>query len=423
MASVLPLPDEWLGNIKTSTTKKLRWGSLMRSGSGALRSDSPGCFYPIFVSSDKKRFCGVGDVVPIGIDRNSIQVPDGQIAIFPIHDDGTEGRWQYSKDKFLGIQQKGYVRISTQTRSGVTLRYISEGWQKRVENGQIKVLGRAEDGSLILDDDDYIQEYIPSNQWWIPSHNATEFGSKLLQKFIGKRFSFPKSLYAVHDVLRFFLINKPNAVVLDFFAGSGTTQHAVNLLNATYGGDRTCIMVTNNEVSLEEAQQLTKKGYKKGDDTWESLGIAKYVTWVRTICSIEGIDVNGNKVKGDYLTPDNIQIKYSDGFKTNVKYFKCDWTPRKPEDYLLSNALCLHVKEMIELQTGKEIDGKKNVLILNRDDFNNYIKNEEIYNQIENIWLNQNMILSSAELRLLTDKGFKYVPREYFGHELKEASE
>lgn len=49
----LPLPDEWIGNVKTSTTKQVRWGSLMRSGSGALRSDSPGCFYPIFTSLDK----------------------------------------------------------------------------------------------------------------------------------------------------------------------------------------------------------------------------------------------------------------------------------------------------------------------------------------------------------------------------------
>ena len=109
--------------------------------------------------------------------------------------------------------------------------------------------------------------------------------------------------------------------------------------------------------------------------------------------------------------------------KANVKYLKCDWTPRKPEDYLLSNALCLHIKEMIELQTASEIDGKKNVLILNRDDFNRYILNEGIYNTIENIWLNQNMILSSEEMKLLNEKRFKYIPREYFGQELREAAE
>lgn len=317
----LPLPDEWIGNVKTSTTKQVRWGSLMRSGSGALRSDSPGCFYPIFISKDKKHFLGAGEVVPAGVDRSTVEVPEGTIALFPIHDDGVEGRWQYSRDKFLEIQRKGYVRISTQTTNGkeATLRYISEGWQKKVESGQIAVLGRADDGSVIIDDSDYEKEFIPGNQWWIPAHDATEFGSKLLASFIGKRFSFPKSLYAVHDVIRFFAANKPNALILDFFAGSGTTLHAVNLLNAEDGGHRRCIMVTNNEVSADEAKLLKDKGYQPGDEEWEKLGIARYVTWPRTVCSIEGHDVNGNSLKGAYIGSD---IPMADGFKANATFFK-----------------------------------------------------------------------------------------------------
>ena len=215
--SELALSDEWLGNVKTSTTKQVRWGSLMRSGTGALRKDSPGCFYPIFISKDKSTFCGAGDVLPIGANRNTVKAPENAIALFPVHDDGVEGRWQYSRDKYLDIQAKGYVRISKQTRGGkeATLRYISEGWQKRVENGEIKILGKAEDGSLIFDACEYRQKYIPSNQWWIPAHDATEFGSKLIQKIIGKRFSFPKSLYVEYDTIRFFVSNKPNALILD----------------------------------------------------------------------------------------------------------------------------------------------------------------------------------------------------------------
>ena len=317
----LPLPDEWIGNVKTSTTKQVRWGSLMRSGSGALRSDSPGCFYPIFISKDKKHFCGAGEVVPAEADRSTVEVPEGTIALFPVHDDGVEGRWQYSRDKFLEIQRKGYVRISTQTANGkeATLRYISEGWQKKVESGQITVLGRAEDGSVIIDDSDYEKEFIPGNQWWIPAHDATEFGSKLLTNFIGKRFSFPKSLYAVHDVIRFFVTNNPNALIVDFFAGSGTTMHAVNLLNAEDGGHRRCIMVTNNEVSDAEAKEMSKCGLKPGDEEWEKLGIARYVTWPRTVCSIEGHDVNGNPLKGNYIGSD---IPMADGFKANAAFFK-----------------------------------------------------------------------------------------------------
>ena len=315
----LALPDEWLGNIKTSTTKQVRWGSLMRSGSGSERKDSPGCFYPIYISKDKKHFCGAGDVVPVGVDRHSVTIPDDVIAIFPIHDDGTEGRWQYSRDKFLELQKNGYARISTQTKKGATIRYISEGWQKKVENGEIKVIGKAEDGSLIFDDRDYVQKYIPSNQWWITSHDATEFGSKMLQKIIGKRFSFPKSLYAVHDTVKFFVADKPEAIIVDFFAGSGTTLHAINLLNAEDNGHRKCIIVTNNEVSEDEAKTLFASGYYPGDDKWEELGIARYVTWPRTVCSIKGHDINGKPLNGTYI---GTEISMKDGFKSNVAYFK-----------------------------------------------------------------------------------------------------
>lgn len=317
----LPLTNEWMGNVKTSTTNKVRWGSLMRSGTGALRTDSPGCFYPIYISKDKKHFCGVGDVVPPGVDRHSVIIPENVIALFPIHDDGVEGRWQYSREKFIEIQKLGYVRISTITtkEKQATLRYISEGWQKKVESGIIKVIGKAEDGSVILDDSDYEKEFIPGNQWWITSHDATEFGSKLLSNFIGKRFSYPKSLYATHDTIRFFVANKPNALILDFFAGSGTTLHSVNLLNAEDGGHRRCIMVTNNEISNDEEKKLRAQGFKPGDDEWEKLGIARYVNWPRTICSIEGHDINGKPLKGNYIGSD---IPMRNGFKSNAIFFK-----------------------------------------------------------------------------------------------------
>lgn len=425
VATSLPLPDEWRGNIKTSTTKEVRWGSLMRSGSGASRRESPGCFYPIFISEDKKHFCGAGQPLPLDVDRNSVDVPEGQIALFPIHEDGSEGRWQYSRDKFLDIQQRGFVRISTQTSRGVTLRYISEGWQKKVDNGQIKVLGRAEDGSLLLDDNDYVQEFIPCNQWWIPSHNATEFGSKLLQGIIGKRFSFPKSLYAVYDAIRFFVENKPNAIILDFFAGSGTTQHAVNLLNKYDNGNRKCIMVTNNEISLEEEKKLTKLGFKKGDPEWEELGIARYVNWPRTLCSINGVDINGKHLKGDYLVKDvngNV-ITMSQGFNCNVKYFKCDWVERRPEDYLLSNALSLHIKEMIELQNFINLDNEKYLLILTKNDFKKFILNNDKKDLIQKVWVNQNIVFDSNEIKELKKYKFKYIPEEFFGQELKEVAE
>ena len=153
-----------------------------------------------------------------------------------------------------------------------------------------------------------------------------------------RKFPYPKSVYAVKDVLRFFVIYKPNALIIDFFAGSGTTLHAVNLLNAEDGGHRRCILVTNNEVSDTESKELTEKGYKPSDEEWEKLGIARYVTWPRTVCSIEGHDTKGNPLEGNYLGSD---IPMSDGFKANAVYFKLGFLDKT------SVALGMCFKEML----------------------------------------------------------------------------
>lgn len=79
-------------------------------------------------------------------------------------------------------------------------------------------------------------------------------------------------------------------------------QPAVNLLNKEDGGHRRCIMVTNNEVSAEEEKAFRAKGLHKGDEEWEKFGIARYVNWPRTKCSILGVDVNGKPIQGDYIT-------------------------------------------------------------------------------------------------------------------------
>lgn len=137
--------------------------------------------------------------------------------------------------------------------------------------------------------------------------------------FHQKIFNFPKPIALIKYLLQIATIRKPNALILDFFAGSGTTLHAVNLLNAEDGGKRRCIMVTNNEVSNDEAKKLTAQGFKPGDAEWECLGIAHYVTWPRTVCAIKGEDVNGNPLKGNYLESD---LPMADGFKANAQFFK-----------------------------------------------------------------------------------------------------
>ena len=160
----------------------------------------------------------------------------------------------------------------------------------------------------------------PKTVWNRARHHAGWYGTNLLSSIIpSRRFPFPKSLYAVKDAVSVATAHKPNALIIDFFSGSGTTLHAVNLLNAEDGGHRRCIMVTNNEVSADEAKLLTSQGYRPGDDAWNDLGIARYITWPRTVCSIEGHDVNGAALKGNYI---DSEISMADGFATNAAFFK-----------------------------------------------------------------------------------------------------
>ena len=323
----LQLNDEWLGGVKNTSRSTVHWEGLLRTGTNNMRSDRPNLFYPVLVSEDGKKFIGAGEPLKLDEDRHSYVAPAGTIAVWPIHTDESEGCWRISKETLLELYNNHVVRLGGFTPRGMAINYLKQGEYAKVLNGTYKVKGIKEDNSYDLDDSDYKPSFIPSTQWTISSHDASRHGSGLLRKIFGNKiFSFPKSLYAEHDTIRFFVANKPNALIVDFFAGSGTTLHAVNLLNAEDGGQRRCILVTNNEVSADEATNLKKRGFNPGDEEWENLGIARYVTWPRTVCSIEGHDVNGDPLKGSYLGSD---IPMSDGFAANCEYFKLGFLDKK----------------------------------------------------------------------------------------------
>lgn len=423
------------------------WAQLIRCGVSGTRKARPNQFYPIFFDELTGAFHSIGDSLPLEMDRNKVVVPKGCVAVFPINNkNGNESVWGLYPESFMYKYQKGYIKFGKWNSNKKTraIKHLQSGMIQKIDNGEIEVLGYDDEGTIILGNAKITIR--PVSLWNQATHDAGKQGADMLHKmFKTARFPFPKSVYAVQDALRFIVGDKKDAIIVDFFAGSGTTMHAVNLLNAEDEGNRICIMVTNNEISAEDEKRFATDNYGKENlvkwnkspnqknasykinyktqeyaDFKEYYGIAKYVTWPRTMCTINGVDIDGNVLKGCYLGTD---ISMADGFKANVKFFKCSWTPRKPEDYLLSNVLCLHIREMIELQNAIEVDNVKNVLILNKSDFKNIILNPDIYAQIEHIWVNQNIILNAEELKLLEAKGYKYIPREFFGQELKEAAE
>src|SRR5690606_17159941 len=162
---------------------------------------------------------------------------------------------------------------------------------------------------------------VPTTSWNYSSHNPQTHGTKLLSSFLPDRsFPFPKSLYAVEDALRYFVQNKPNAIILDFFAGSGTTTHAAARLNRQDGGRRQAICITNNEVSASEHASLRKQGYRPGDPQWEKFGICEYITVPRITAAVTGRTPDGEPISGNYRFVDESPM--AEGFAENVEFFK-----------------------------------------------------------------------------------------------------
>ena len=120
--------------------------------------------------------------------------------------------------------------------------------------------------------------------------------------------------------MRFFVGEKRNAVVLDFFAGSGTTAHSVMRLNRQDGGCRQSIVITNNEVSADEANTLRASGYQPGDPAWEALGIFDQITRPRITSAVTGLTPEGEPIAGDYRFVDEFPM--SEGFAENVEFLR-----------------------------------------------------------------------------------------------------
>ncbi|WP_098053435.1 site-specific DNA-methyltransferase [Kocuria marina] len=316
------LTDPLFGESATKKTERVRWEWLMRGGSNSRRVDRPNLFYPVFVNESLRTIEGVGDPIPLEADPSDVPSPPGLRAVWPIRASGEHANWRASHGYLRQLLNQGYARLGAYDKRNDrwSLLYLGKAQIRRIEEGDIVVTGRDDAGAVQLKLSDGGLAKVPPTTWNRQRHNAGEYGSRLVKAFIpGVGFTFPKSLYAVEDALRAVLVNKPDACVLDFFAGSGTTAHAVMRLNKQDGGRRQCISVTNNEVSADEQKGLRQNGLRPGDPEWEAYGICDYITKPRVTAAITGKTPEGTPVKGDYRFTDEFPM--ADGFEENAAFF------------------------------------------------------------------------------------------------------
>ena len=229
--------------------------------------------------------------------------------------------WGLTIPTLLHRLKQGYVKAAFSGRAAtkVTIYYLTSGVIKSIQEGDIDVIGTESSGEVIVQ---YAngKKTNPTTQWAFDSHNAQSHGSDLIRALLPNRdFPYPKSLYAVEDVLRILCGEKTDATVLDFFAGSGSTAHAVMRLNKQDNGMRQCISITNNEVAANEQRSMHEQNLRPGDPGWEKWGICDYITKPRIKAAITGKTPDGEPVNGDYKFTD--QFPMAEGFEENAEFF------------------------------------------------------------------------------------------------------
>ncbi|WP_320711080.1 site-specific DNA-methyltransferase [Enterobacter asburiae] len=316
----------------------IEWLLLRRREPTSIRAARPNQFYPIFVNITNGHIHSIGDAITLDVDRNSVPTPEGTAALWPLKPDGTEMLWGLTPDVLRRNWADGYVRVDNWKPAKKTgsVKYLQTGVIAKIKSGEITVTGRADNGSVI----GHVSVGAntgtsPKRVWNMKSHNAETGGTNMVSALIpNRRFPFPKSLYAVEDALRFVVAHKPEAVVLDFFSGSGTTAHAVMRLNKQDGGRRQCISITNNEVAADEQKKLREQGLRPGDPDWEKWGICDYITKPRVQAAITGKAPNGQPIKGNYRFTDEFPM--SEGFEENAEFFTLTYEAEKSVSHNLA---------------------------------------------------------------------------------------
>lgn len=187
-------------------------------------------------------------------------------------------------------------------------------------------------------------------------------------------------------LMRFLLscVKNKKALILDFFAGSGTTGQAVLEKNMEDGGKRHFILCTNNENNICEE-----------------------VTYQRLKTVITGKRADGSQ--------------YSEGLPADLKYYKTDFVDKESEE--IYDELLEHTKEMIQLQYGVKVDNHKYIMIMDDDEMDEFEKHFDEYKNIEVVFINQDVLLSTSQEKLLQNINTKIIPDYYFDFELREVGE
>lgn len=349
--------------------------AITTRGEGGTLNARPNLGYTVYYNSKTGDKVAIADYdVELAKTSNSKEAiyrhrPDmlkeGYEAIIPPNVRGKLGCWTWSLEKF-NEQKKDIIITGKSGNYAVKKRtFVSE---KDIE---------------IVDGKMFYSSNIETNSKSVIEFSTNE-GTNVLTDIMGKRalFNNPKNESMIKYLLS--LIGNKHASVLDFFAGSGTTGQAVMDLNKEDGGKRHFILCTNNENNICEE-----------------------VTYQRLKTVITGKRADGSQ--------------YSEGLPANLKYYKTDFVDKESEE--IYEDLLEHIKEMIQLQYGVKVDDQKYIMIMDDEEMDEFEKHFNDYENIEAVFINQDVLLTTSQEKLLQNVNMQIIPDCYFDFELREVGE
>lgn len=287
---------------------------------------------------------------------------------------------------------------------------------------------------------------LPTNLWtYLQAGHNDEAKKELKNMFSGSiPFDTPKPVKLIKLILQ--IASDKDSIVLDFFAGSGSTGQAVIEQNKLDNGTRQFILCTNNENKICEEityQRLVKtiQGYaftgKKEDVLFE-----KKLT-LKDLSKMDSILANADKIKTDKEADyKKVTITFKDGLlkvvgekdtsegvagiPANLKYYKTEFIPKVIEGndfYSVGESLLNHIKEMVQLEKGVSLDNETCILILTDADADDLEKAPERIEKAKEIYISSSVFLTKAQISLFSQVNITTIPDYYFESELKEVGE
>lgn len=280
--------------------------------------------------------------------------------------------WRWSKKLFQFGYDNGFVVIKRKKDGSARI------YTKTYLNAKI---GKNSNGDFIIEHNKRVKA--TSSIEYIDNKYSNDNAKKDLSIFgLGDKFDYSKPVELIKKLIKAYYKN--NALVLDFFAGSGTTAQAVLELNKEDSGSRRFILCTNNENN-----------------------ICREVTYQRIKSILTGTMIS--------------ESEYSKKIKGNLKYYVTDFVDKESDE--LTNELLEHIVEMIQLEYGVSINNSQYIMVIDDDEMDELEENFNYYKDLKAVFLSQDVLLSTSQERILQNVNTFIIPDYYFDTELREAGE